>query len=420
MRPNQRFGFFPESLVIYSQELTDQDILGFFREKLQGKQKDPSRPPQLNKLPRPLPMTVCTFGSPIDAKSASELCGSVLPNGSRFFLAPIDRNTWESIFDGLWPELENRVSENLLDFSNLGALNIPFQLSKIGQGSFAFFLAACYCQQNRVLSSIFYLDMSNNELTFYMFLDRIKSLFPALKAISLGGNPIDVSQQRFLANFEKNHIEIVFDTNDARFGKSSQENLQEIHQIESNVEWDGGDPVTIKKPLNVCVGILKPEVIVPSIEDYPNISLDPDRHPIYRFINDFLKASRHSIETISKYYFQTAVFSITVDVCATDSPLYRYRVINRNLMNEISRRMIATTAEAIGITHINVFSGSLIMALSDMTIKEMIRGLFAVTLSGVLQEPLGAILGFDRTLVIGRNDNKTLILNDHMYLRNPK
>lgn len=151
-----------------------------------------------------------------------------------------------------------------------------------------------------------------------------------------------------------------------------------------------------------------------SVRQFQGLSMDGKE---FEFLREFLRVcAEGTLEEIGQCYAPMSVMSLTVQIVSSDAPLAFYEQFNHNLLKNTDDTLIEGR-NAIVEAYELIFGEHFISVVTSMDRTPISDELQFVTLHGAFEPAEEQLFGFDRTLVIGVEEGKSMILNDQLYLR---
>ena len=151
-----------------------------------------------------------------------------------------------------------------------------------------------------------------------------------------------------------------------------------------------------------------------SVSQFQDVSMDGKE---FEFLREFLRVcAEGTLEEIGQCYAPMSVMSLTVQMVSHDAPLAFYEQFDHNLLKNTDDTLIEGR-NAIVEAYEVIFGEHFISVVTSMDTTRISPELQFVTLHGVFEPAEQQLFGFDRTLVIGVEGEKCMILNDQLYLR---
>lgn len=305
-----------------------------------------------------------------------------------------DRDLINDIFNHMYDQ-NDFILKRLFDSSFNGTLNlsnfnrrfnIKLDFNKKGVLDFVLFLCAKHSLQ--VDRDVRIIEIKNNNLNTLRAFVPSRKIFPNLETIIIEGNSITDN------SFIFNKITAT--------GVSIQQSTGGFvkHKIVK-------PPEPFASPME-----LPPPVIAADKNSKKPIEILPTEFIANPFLLAFLKQSAEDMSCISGFYEDSAIMSITSEK-STD--LIQYQPYTRSLMN--GRDNFVQGQEEICEFCLEVFGNSTDFKITKIQANEVVENGYLMVLHGYFEDEQQLTIGFDRTLLIGQDEEAFFISNDQIHLR---
>lgn len=366
-----------------------ENILRFVKDKNEGKnihiENKKISPDQL--------FAVFTVNSMEESKAFTDLNGY-----NNILISRVDIREWKRTCEILQENFPNMVhDQKTLNLSCLPEMGITDNLYFPQNTSFVLFYSALLCQQEKV--NVKKLVYKGNNITNLQGFYPVSIFFPNLKKIVIPKN-VEV------ADIFKEIYKIV------------QDDSNEYHLTQEN-PWDKiGFPI-ITYPNTF---LTDPDITERSthyhLHMYKPVKLNPDFIG-NSIIIEFYKQAWEDIESLSKFYVNDTIFSITVNYHSPNSPLCYYDKFSRNLLfaNNINNYIIGK--DNIVLAQKELFGDHFYAYVTSVHEMIMLPQYISIVTHGVFQLN-DDVMGFDRTMNVAFNETQSAIINDHILIRSPE
>ncbi|EAY14869.1 hypothetical protein TVAG_411350 [Trichomonas vaginalis G3] len=328
-----------------------------------------------------------------------------------FIAASCQRSYAENLYNS-FSDFSQYVQGDLVDFSKVNTKE-PFFIV----GQYLLFLAARFCWKSGVIENIRRISFANKKLQNTILAKGIKNYFPNVEFVQFARNNIKSPKQI------GTDVTYIFDEDDERFTGVPQFNEYIPYpKPPPAYEYINDIPVNSFQPLEVVGGDYTyhdPESQI-TYEDYKAKVVYPDDDPLYDFLCRYVQSLQDNIERISRYYSETAVFSMHIDDSPPESPLQRYARFSRNMVQSLDTDYLCQGLDQINDAYNILFPAGIRNKVTDLRIVPLYKGLFAIAMSGVLTNEYDELLLFEKSMSIGIEGNTVLITNDHLFLHEEK
>ena len=162
----------------------------------------------------------------------------------------------------------------------------------------------------------------------------------------------------------------------------------------------------------------KPNLIAEERTPIENLTNSVEDFPTNQFVVSLFESQSHGWNESDAFYAPTALFSITVEDCSSSSILFPILTFSRNIFNSIDDGLCEGPDQIRDVMQ-QIFPEGLQCEAESMVTSQLEAGLYAVVVRGFFSPNGENTLSFERSLIIGIEEDLILITNDHFFFSKP-
>jgi hypothetical protein len=339
---------------------------------------------------------------------------------TNYLFSPVDMQSKDRIKQFVEQHLPGPLFEN-------GVLNVSDLATNCGQPAIEFaknpnpltyllFMCAVRCREQGL--QVHSIKCENNKLTGTRSFQPVKRFFPELRQISLAGNDPTTIQKDKNWKLCFPDVEVSFE------GITELSGGQIYRGWGSRIVFDPG-PYEVTIPLTLPDVGARIEMLASqrqplSLDGFPRLRFDAENSIVDRFLSSLFEIGARNMRDIGQFYWPTALFSITVDVCDPSSQMARvFGEFDGNLLRAQADVAPGVAGrDAIVRKYFDLFRSGFYArpTAASVSVKApefgtfVIRGVFALSFDEK------SVLGFHRSLVVLEKPDGCAILNDHLFI----
>ena len=297
-----------------------------------------------------------------------------------------------------------KLSDHIVDLSNLEEISPYIDLRT--DFHLVVFIFGVFCIQNQVEKEVYTINYSNNPTTSPDQLIYIQMFFPNVTSIIDGSINIlgpGLFPTRRIVN-QHGQIDPLL-----QYGFDAEELKPK--------SWFGpeGEKISMEPPgppPNLIATQTTP------ISQIPGLDLthsEQNQFPTTPFVIELFNSQSEGFYDTESFYAPTAFFSLTVEHCSPSCLLSQLLPISRNLFDDTEDNIIQGPDD-IKTVLTEAFPDGLSFSPSNMITHVITDGLYAVVLSGIVTPDGENNFLFDRSMIIGVENETILITNDHLFI----
>lgn len=288
-----------------------------------------------------------------------------------------------------------RESDTVLNLSDLPQ-NLDWNITNSYTLSFLFFIVSCFCEEEEmnVEQIIFERNILGPDCE-RTFGPAFQNAFPHCRRIYIAGT------EGFPRRPRMSGIEFV-DIPRGRVGDSFSSNPFQI-----------ATPPEIRRDTDTS-SVRR----VFRLDQFTPVVLDPNVSPVNAFIVAFFHVAAQNIGDIGEFYSDDAQFSITIDICRSDSPLaQKFMPSDCNLLR---LKNCVFKHPKISEWHKSVFPHGFWAHPTSFHWATIGANICGLVIRGVFQLPDETLFMFHRSFTLVMNGGKIFIVADNMYIQEPR
>lgn len=327
--------------------------------------------------------------------------------------------------DKLSTQINEKFSTELLEGTQLDLSNLSDRLGipPMNKYTVSFVLFLCAIRAFSERCQIKEINFENNGQIDTKGFAHILDLYPDLEKVYFIGNPLGNRNTNIFKPFitpknsSRPDVELVTKESAKQssiktgWGNIAYQKVSNPYQIPLR-RVIKGNFISSKRPKLV-------------LGNFIPVSINPNDSPVHRFILAFIDRGWTKLMNINEFYCEDAVFSLTADVCPSNSPLARNFIDNGISRDFLENRLgkIAVGPKEIADAQFSIFGGGFYATIISFDINVINDKICAVVIHGAFHKNADEkeeTFSFDRSLLIGSDDENLFITNDHIFVRAPK